>query len=103
MRSAGFFILIYHLQTVFVDIFLIEQIHIFGAAVVAFQNLDMVVLDLMGFLYNALVRARYAFIKKPCPFIVRKRNAVQQFKLNTQIVYQRGFIMKMDILIALPG
>ena len=89
VRAAGFFVLVYDLQAVVVDVLFVEQIDIFRTAIIAFQNLHMVVLNFAGFLDDALVGAGDTFAEKPRPFIVRERNTVQRFKLAAEICDKR--------------
>ncbi len=49
------FILVDHLKPVVMDILLIDQIDIFRSPIIPLQNLDMILLDLTGFLNNAFI------------------------------------------------
>ena len=51
--AFGRFILVEHLQTVIVDVALVDQVDVLVSTVVAPQDLDVVVLDLAGFLGDA--------------------------------------------------
>ena len=101
--AAVFFILIDDLQTVVMDVFLVNQGDIFTAAVISAQNLNAIFLNQTRLLYNTIVVIGKILAEEPFPLIIRKSVIVQLFELCTQIVHQLVAIMDLQIGVALLG
>ncbi len=101
MLPAGLLILVDDLQTVVVDILLVQKVDVLGCAVISFEYLDVVVLDLSGLFNNALVGVGEAFGKKSFPFASGKGVVVEKLKLSLQVRCQFGFIADLQVFISL--
>ena len=55
VRPTALLILIDYLQAVVVNVLLVKQVHVFRATIIAFEDLNVVVLYFPGFLGYALV------------------------------------------------
>ena len=87
-------ILVDDLQTVVVDVPLVNQRHVFRCAIVACQHLHVVFLNLTRLFNNMLVRIGDRFR-------IREGKAVQRFELCAQVGEQIRFLVDGQIGIAL--
>ncbi len=99
--ALGSFILVKHLEAVVVDGAFIKQVNVLVGAVVAPQDLDIVVLDLASFLDDAFPGIGDLFAKEALPLAVREADVVEGFQLHTQVVYQGGLVVELDVFVAL--
>lgn len=96
-------VLVDDLETVVVDILLVDEGDIFGGAVIPPEHLHEVLLDLPGFLHDMLVGVSNSVGEEPLPLAVGKLVVVQGLQLAAQIGDEVGFLMNLQILIALLG
>lgn len=101
VASGTFLILIDDLQTVVMDVFLINQIDILRSAIFAGQILNIVLLDLAGFLHDMFIRIGNLSFEEGFPLFVREAILIQTFKLLAKIFHKICFIVNRNILIAL--
>ena len=101
--AVGFvdLVLVDHLQVVVVDVFLIQQPDIFGAAVVTQQGLDVVFLDADGLFFDAVIGAGNVVIEKPSPFCVAELHVVEALELRAQVGQQLVFGVDRQMLVGL--
>ena len=78
-------VLVDHLQVVVVDVFLVQQADVFGAAVVTHQGLDVVFLDADGLFFDAVIGAGDVVIEKPGPFCIAELHIVEALELGAQV------------------
>ena len=99
--AALFFILVEHLQAIVVDGRFVDKADVHHAAVIAFQQLDVVDLDFAGLVEDALFGVRQTVMKEVLPLVFGKAHFVEQFQLQAQVVDQRLFVFDTDVLITL--
>jgi hypothetical protein len=68
-----------------VDVALVEQRDVLGRAVVALEDLDVILLDTDGLLDDALVGTCDPLGEEPVPLRVAERDAVQSFNLGAEV------------------
>ena len=78
-------VLVEYLQSVVVDVLLVDQRDVLGRAVVPGQQLDVVFLDADGFLDDAVVLARDPLVEEAVPLGVREGHLVERFELGAQV------------------
>ena len=79
------FILIDDLQAVVVNALLVDQIDVFGRAVVTLEDLDMVFLNAGCLFYDAVIVSCNAGTEKVFPFRIGKGHAVEFFQLAAKV------------------
>ena len=94
-------ILIDDLQTVVVDVLLVNQTYILRRAIVTFQILDIVRLDTSRLRCDAVTRGCNRRLEKAFPLRIRERIVVQYRELRAQIGDQLRLIVNGEIRIAL--
>ena len=94
-------ILIDDLKEVVMYVLLVDQQDILAAAVVPFQNLDKILLDLPGLLHDMLVGIGDALCQKTGPLGIGEGIAVQPFELRPQIGEQLRLRVDRQVFIAL--
>ena len=95
------FILVYDLKDVVVDVFLVNKRNVLRSAVVAFEDLDIVLLNTACLFNNSVVCNSYGILEKPVPLRVRKPVIVERLKSVTKIGYKILLIVYWEILISL--
>lgn len=63
-------ILIQDLQTVVMNVLLIDQVNVLGSAIITLKDLDIVFLNYSSLFNNAFIGACDILIEKPFPLIV---------------------------------
>lgn len=101
MVPSFFHILVYDLKGVVVDIVLVYEFDVLAFTCVSFEDLDIVILNLLCLGYNIIILVGYALIEKPGPLTVREGVAVEFLQLGAQVFDEVGFRMDREILIAL--
>ena len=101
MFPSAFFVLVNHLQTVIMDILLINQGNIHGSAVLADEILHMILLNLTGLFHDSVVVIRNFMFEKTVPFFVGKAILIEPFQLPTEIVNQSIFAVNGHIFVTL--
>ena len=101
MRAVSDVVLIYDLEFIVVDVFLVDEGDIFRRAVVAVQDLDIIVLYAARFFVYAVIFADYTAGEKLLPFAVRERITVQLLNACAQISDEVGFRMYRQIFVFL--
>lgn len=96
-------ILVDDLETVVVDVLLVNERDIFGGAVVPPEHLYIVLLDLPGLLHDMLVGVGNGVEKELLPLAVAELVAVQGLQLAAQVSNEVGLLVDLQILIALLG
>ena len=96
-------ILVDNLETVVVDVLLVDEGDIFGGAVIPPQHLHKVLLDFSGLLHNVLVGVGDGIGEEPLPLPIGELVAVQSLQLAAQVGNEVGFLVDLQILIALLG
>ena len=79
------FILIDDLQAVVVNALFVDQVDVFGRAVVALEDMDMIFLNAGCFFYDAIIVSRNAGTEKGFPFRIGKGHAVELFQLTAKV------------------
>ena len=87
---ANGLVLVDHLESVVVDVGLVDQPDVLAGAVVAEQDLDRVLLDASGLLDDPLVLRGDLLAEEAPPFVVGERDVVQQFQLPAQVRLKVG-------------
>ena len=101
MISGPFFILIDDLQTVVVDILLVNQIDVLSSAIFASQVLYIVFLNLTSLFHDAFVGIGNLGFEEGFPFFIREAVLVKTFKLFAKVKYKIFFVVNGYVLIAL--
>ena len=101
--ALAYLILIDDLEAVVVDVFLVNEGNILGSTVVPAEHLHEVFLNLTGFFHDMLVGVGNGIVKELLPLAVAELVTVQRFQLTAQIGDEVGFLMNLQILIALLG
>ena len=96
-----YLILVDDLQAVVVDVLLVDQRDIFGAAIIPVQYLHIVFLNLPGLFGNMLVGVGNYITEKLPPLRIGKLVVVQLFQLAAEVSNQFIFGMQRQIGIAL--
>ena len=99
--AAVLHILVNDLQAVVVDVLLVDQRDIFGAAIIPVQHLHIVFLNLPGLFRNMLVGVGNYITEKLPPLRIRKLVVVQLFQLAAEVGNQFILGMQRQIGIAL--
>ena len=99
----AYLILVDDLETVVVDVLLIDEGDIFGGAVIPPQHLHKVLLDFPGLLHNMLVGVGDGIGEEPLPLPIGELVAIQSFQVAAQVGNEVGFLVDLQILIALLG
>ena len=73
------------LQAVVVNALLVDQIDVFGRAVVTLEDLDMVFLNAGCLFYDAVIVSCNAGTEKGFPFRIGKSHAVELFQLAAKV------------------
>ena len=94
-------VLIDDLKKVVMDVLLIDQGDVLGGTVITLQDLDIVLLDLSGFLNDMVIRICQGILKEPVPFGIGEGVAVQNLQLLPEIRDQLCLRMNRKIFIAL--
>ena len=81
-------ILVDDLQTVIVDIFLVDQRDVLSRSIVTAQILDMILLYLPGLFHDVFIRVCYGIVEKVLPFRIGKGIMVQFLQLPAEITDQ---------------
>lgn len=97
----GHLVLVDDLQAVIVDVLLVDQHDIAGCAVIAFEHLHMIFLNLAGLFHNMLHGIGHSLGKKAVPFTIGKGIVIQQLQLAAQVGNQILFSVNGKIDIAL--
>ena len=74
-RAIADLVLVDDLQAVVVDVLLVDQVDVLGAAVVALEDLNVVFLHARGLLDDAVVGARDLLGEEAIPFGVGERRS----------------------------
>ena len=82
---AGHLVLVDDLQTVVVDVDLVDEHDVLGRAVVASEQLDVVLVDAHGLVDDAGVRAGDPLGEEALPFGIGEPHAVERLKLVAQV------------------
>ena len=101
VRTACHRILIDHLQSVVMDMFLVNQTYILCCTIVTFQILNIVRLDPARLLHNPVTRGCNRRLEKAFPLRIRERIVVQCRELRAEICDQLRLIANGEIRIAL--
>ena len=96
-----YLILVDDLQAVVVDILLVDQRDIFGAAIIPVQHLHIVFLNLPGLFGNMLVGVGNYITEKLLPLRIGKLVVVQLFQLAAEVSNQFILGMQRQIGVAL--
>ena len=96
-----YLILVDDLQAVVVDVFLVNQRDVFGAAIIPVQHLHIIFLNLPGLFRNMLVRVGNCITEKLLPLRIGKLVVVQLFQLTAEVSNQFILGMQRQIGIAL--
>lgn len=96
-------ILVDDLETVVVDVLLVDEGDIFGGAVIPPEHLHEILLDLPGLLHNVLVGIGDGVGEEPLPLAVGELVAVQGLQLAAQVGDEVDFFVNLQIFIALLG
>ena len=96
-------ILIDDLKEIVMDVFLVDQGDVFGRTIITLQDLNEVLLDLPGLLYNMIIRVRQSIFEEPVPLGIGEGIAVQHLQFIPEICNQLCLRMDRKIFIALPG
>ena len=99
--SAILLILVDDLKAVVVDVLLVDEGDVLGAAVVAREVQDAVFLHAPGLFLNAVLPVRKLLMEKARPLLIGKTEVVQKFELPAQVPDQRFFLMHGKILVPL--
>ena len=94
-------ILVDNLQEVVMDIFLINDADVLGRTIITLKNLNIVLLNLTGLLYDSFIGIGNGICEEAFPLILREMIIVQFFQLKAQIGNQILFRMDMQIFISL--
>ena len=103
MGAAFLSILVHHLEAVIVNVLFVKERDVFYAAVIAFEDLHMIILHLACLLYNPVIGPGNVLGKKPVPFVIGKSKVIEQFQLTAQVGDETCFIGDGDIVIALSA
>ena len=101
VRTTLHRILIDHLQSVVMDVLLVNQTYILRRAIVTFQVLDIVRLDAARLLHDAVARWCNRRLEKAFPLRIREIIVVQCRELRAEIGDQLRLIVNGEIRIAL--
>ena len=101
--SAIHLVLVDHLQPVVVDVDLVGQVHVLDGAVVALEDLDMVLLDPRRLLDDAVVGAGDLLGEESLPLGVGELDVVQPRKLLAQVRLQCGRARHRQVFIRLAS
>ena len=101
MFPAVFFVLVHHLQTVIVDILLINQGDIHGSAVLTGKVLHMILLNLTGLFHDSIVVIGNFMFEKAVPFFVGKAILIEPLQLHAEIVDQSIFAVNSNVFVTL--
>ena len=85
------------------DVFFVDQRDVFGASVVALQDLHVVILYLARFFRDALVCGGDILCEKPLPFVVGEGDVVQQLQMAAQVGDKPRFRLYLQPLIPLSA
>lgn len=99
----AYLILVDDLETVVVDVLLVDEGDVLGGAIVPAEYLHEVLLDLPGLLDDVLVGVGNGILEELLPLAVRKLVIVQGLQLTAQIGDQVGLLVNLQIRIALLG
>ena len=94
-------VLVDDLKPVVVNVGLVDEQHILGAAVVAFQKLNVVFLDANRLFGDAIVGPCDAFDEELRPLGIRELDAVEPLKLRAQVCNQLCFAHDGQVLVGL--
>lgn len=81
-------ILVDHLQTVVVDVLLVNQIDVLDGSIVTVEQLNVIFLNDGGLILNVVVPVRYPAIEKLLPFRVCELVIIHLFELSSEVLYQ---------------
>ena len=89
IRSLSFcLVLVQHLQTVVMDVLLVDQLDVLEASIIAVQLLHAVFLDAEGLLHDACIGSGDVLLEEVLPLVVGELHVVEQFQLTSQVGYQ---------------
>ena len=94
-------ILVDDLQTVIVDIFLVNQRDVLSRSIVTAQILDMILLYLPGLFHDVFIRVCYGIVEEILPFCIGKDIMVQFLQLPAEITNQITLRVNRKVFIAL--
>ena len=101
MFPTAFFVLVNHLQTIIVDILLINQGDIHGSAVLTGEILHMILLNLTGLFHDSVVVIGNFMLEKAIPFFVGKAILIEPLQLPAEIVDQSIFAVNGHVFVTL--
>ena len=96
-------ILVDDLETVVVDVLLIDEGNVLGCTIIPAEYLHEVLLNFPGLLHDVLVGVGNGVEKELLPLAVAELVAVQGLQLAAQVSNEVGFLVDLQILIALLG
>ena len=99
--SAFLDILVYDLKGIIMDIVLVNEFDVLAFTCVSFEDLDIVILNLLCLGYNIIILVGYALIEKVLPLTIREMVVVEFLQLGAQVFDEVGFRVYGKILIAL--
>ena len=94
-------ILVDDLQTVIVDIFLVDQRDVLSRSIVTTQIPDMILLYLPGLFHDVFIRICYGIVEEVLPFCIGKDIMVQFLQLPAEITNQITLRVNRKVFIAL--
>ena len=94
-------VLVDDLQSVVVDVLLVDQADVLRGAVVALEDLDVVLLNPRGLLDDPLVLAGDLLREEALPLAVGELDFVQRLKLRPEVRNERGVAVDRQVLVGL--
>ena len=94
-------VLVDDLKAIFVDACFVEKGDILDAAVVALEDLDVILLYARGLIDDAFGGPGDLLLEEARPFVVRELDVVERFELLAQVGDQVFFVLDGQIFIAL--
>lgn len=101
MAAALLLELVKHLETVAVNMHLVDETNVLRRTIITVQDLDVVFLDQPGLVLDARRRRGDDLVEEMRPLIVGEPDIVQLLKLGAQVCDQFGFRMRGKSFIAL--
>ena len=99
--SAFLDILVYDLEGVIMDIVLVNEFDVLAFAGVSFEDLDIVILNLLCLGYNIIVLVGHAGVEELLPLTIREMVVVQFLQLGPEVGDKVSFSVDREIFIPL--